>query len=357
MDHQTYVVAKAKHVFSNLKELEERLAAQPESIIAPVSGTGEYARRLDIVDRLDLERAVYAERLHLIEAGRRGIGKIRTADDTRPSLTPEEMLGVEAIIQLEGRPALLIEGGKFEAPPAEWGVLDSYRESIETAIASVGRVEVTGHPRLDWVGTGFLVAPDVIMTNRHVAVEFSEKRSGEGWKFIPGITPRIDFKEEFQSTTEAEFTCVEVIGIQSKVDLALLRIELSATSNGANPAPLTVHYRSPRGYRGRKVYVIGYPAWDGRRNDPAPMQRIFADIYDVKRLQPGTIRSFFVAGKTFTHDSSTLGGNSGSCVVDLESGKVIGLHFAGRYMKGNSAVALWKLRKSALLRKANVNFG
>ena len=57
------------------------------------------------------------------------------------------------------------------------------------------------------------------------------------------------------------------------------------------------------------------------------------------------------------HDASTLGGNSGSCVVDLDSGRVIGLHFAGQYMQYNEAVALWRLADDPLLVRAGVNFG
>ena len=114
---------------------------------------------------------------------------------------------------------------------------------------------------------------------------------------------------------------------------------------------------TPRGLHDRKVYVVGYPAWDGRRNDPEAMRRIFAGIYDVKRLQPGTIRTRLVLGSTFEHDASTLGGNSGSCVVDLETGKVLGLHFAGLYREYNKAVALWKLRRSTFLARAEVEFG
>jgi V8-like Glu-specific endopeptidase len=57
------------------------------------------------------------------------------------------------------------------------------------------------------------------------------------------------------------------------------------------------------------------------------------------------------------HDASTLGGNSGSCVVDLDSNQVIGLHFAGRYMQYNEAVALWRLADDPLLARAGVNFG
>ena len=56
------------------------------------------------------------------------------------------------------------------------------------------------------------------------------------------------------------------------------------------------------------------------------------------------------------HDASTLGGNSGSCVVDLETNQVIGLHFAGLYMQYNEALALWRLVDDPLLTRAGVNF-
>lgn len=50
-----------------------------------------------------------------------------------------------------------------------------------------------------------------------------------------------------------------------------------------------------------------------------------------------------------THDCTTLGGNSGSPVLSLESGKVVGLHFAGRFGIGNSAVRVSTIK--ALLDK------
>ena len=40
----------------------------------------------------------------------------------------------------------------------------------------------------------------------------------------------------------------------------------------------------------------------------------------------------------FRHDATTLGGNSGSVVVDLASGKAIGLHFGGIEGERNEAV-------------------
>ena len=38
------------------------------------------------------------------------------------------------------------------------------------------------------------------------------------------------------------------------------------------------------------------------------------------------------------HDCSTVGGNSGSVLVDLATGEAIGLHFAGRFLEANYAV-------------------
>ena len=62
-------------------------------------------------------------------------------------------------------------------------------------------------------------------------------------------------------------------------------------------------------------------------------------------------------GDVVFHDASTLGGNSGSCVVDLDTGQVIGLHYGGQYMHYNVAVALWRLVDDPLLARAGVNFG
>ncbi len=86
------------------------------------------------------------------------------------------------------------------------------------------------------------------------------------------------------------------------------------------------------------------------------MNRIFTNVFNVKRLQPGAIMEVLEPRSLLRHDCSTLGGNSGSCVVDLETNRVVGLHFGGRFSEGNYAVALWKLTDDPLLKKAKVNF-
>jgi endonuclease G len=80
----------------------------------------------------------------------------------------------------------------------------------------------------------------------------------------------------------------------------------------------------------------------------------------VKRLQPGVVRarakvqSFENEVNAMTHDASTLGGNSGSAIIDVDTGEVIALHFAGEYLKANYAVPMYELaRDSRVASKLN----
>ncbi len=284
---------------------------------------------------------------------RKAVEKVR-AKGADAHLTRPEEDALEAIVLLEGRPALLVRDGKFEAPPPKWTALEGLRPRIEAMLSSVGRVEVTGHPSLDWVGTGFLVAPDVVMTNRHVAKEFC-RNAGATWKFEPGMKARIDYSEEYGSNRPAEFSFTDVIGVHDSQDLALFRVSRKGKKGTKAPEPLPIA-RKPTLAVGRNVFVVGFPAWDGHRNEPEPMRDIFKDIFNVKRLQPGEMRRVSKARGLFEHDCSTLGGNSGSCVIDLATQRVTGLHFSGRYLEANYAVLLAKLEKDKLIKKAGIEF-
>jgi endonuclease G len=56
------------------------------------------------------------------------------------------------------------------------------------------------------------------------------------------------------------------------------------------------------------------------------------------------------------HDCTTLGGNSGSAVIDVATGLVVGLHFGGEYVVANYAVPSWELARNARLSGAGVQF-
>lgn len=363
MSRTAELIAKTKHLLPDLSRLERYLADEPERIISRAFPLSEGALRaravvgpqLETVEFKELDTAVDQERRRIVQAGQRAVSKI-LSNGMSTKLEPDEAYGYEAIIHIVGRPAILVQGGRFFPPPPGWEILDEVRDSIENTCQSVGRIEVTGHPLLDWIGTGFLVAEDIIMTNRHVAVEFCRRRNGGQWEFEPGIKPRIDYAEEFGMPESSEFAFEEVVGVHKTFDLALLKVANESPHGSSPPEPLVLSSGVPDEIEGRMVYVLGYPAWDGRRNDPDIMRRIFSDIYGVKRLQPGAVIRVLTQERLFHHDCSTLGGNSGSCVVDLETSQVIGLHYSGRYLEANRAVSVWPLSRDPLLRRAGVNF-
>jgi endonuclease G len=188
------------------------------------------------------------------------------------------------------------------------------------------------------VGTGWLVADGIVVTNRHVAREFG-RRNGARFTFAGftgvAMAASIDFREARGLDQAREFRVVEILHIEAEAgpDLALLRVEPgSGGSPLADPIPLAVG----AAVAGRHVAVIGYPARDSRIPDDALMQSIFGDVYDQKRLAPGQLMA--VLPDLVTHDCSTLGGNSGSVVLDLEDGGAVALHFAGRFLEANHAV-------------------
>lgn len=272
-------------------------------------------------------------------------------------LSPAEQTGLEAIVVLTGRPALLIQDGDFLAPPSPWSALTTARKKIKAVISRVGRIEVEGNPNFDWLGTGFLAGEATVLTNRHVAIEFAASATPGKWTFRAPMRAGVDFKAELGLTDTLEFAVTRIVGIHDTLDLAVLAV---APTSGRRtlPAPLPVASSAPGKGKvvGRQVYVIGYPAWDGRRNDPEPMRRIFSEVYNVKRLQPGEIAGEAIESFDLFHDCSTLGGNSGSPVIDLDTHQVLGLHFGGRYLEKNHAIPLWTLRQDPLIKKAKLNF-
>ena len=301
-----------------------------------------------------LEGALEADRNQQVDSGLRGMQKL---DVGREDLSPSEQQGLEAIILLTGRPAFLVQDDDFPIKtklPEQWSVLDQHRAQITNVLKRVGRIEVSGSPNFEWLGTGFLAGEDVVITNRHVAIEFAERKQ-QRWDFKPAMGSSVDFNREHLSDADpAPFEVKEVIGIHDTHDMALLRVgRTSGTQALADPLPVSM--QSPGSMVGRKIYVVGYPAWDGRRNDPEPMMRIFKNVFNVKRLQPGEISEPAGQFEIF-HDCSTLGGNSGSPVIDLETHAVIGLHFGGRFMEKNHAIPLWLLQQDALVKEGRLNF-
>ena len=289
------------------------------------------------------------------EIARRAVPKLVRNE----ALTPDEEFIAEAIVLPEGRPVVDVVNGTYTKPEDPWGHLDGapFRARIEAAIPAIGRVEIPEHPSLPYAGTGFVVGDGLLMTNRHVAELFVQGLGLRELKFRPGIeTVGIDFRRELGSSATSFFEVKQILMVHPFWDMALLRV-----TGLAGVAPLVLDAVPAEELRGREVAVIGYPAQDPR-NDLELQNRIFRGKFRVKRLQPGTLtgpratRSFGHDVPALTHNSSTLGGNSGSAIVDVKTGEVLGLHFGGVYLDANYAVPAYELSRDRHVVDAGVKF-
>jgi endonuclease G, mitochondrial len=283
-----------------------------------------------------------------VAAAESGFQKL--TEDRFQEIAPNEMLGLEAIILPRNRPVTFVRGQSYDNLDDPWKGLNgnAVKTRIESLLPLIGRVEVPSSPILPYAGTGFVVGRGLIATNRHVAQLFSQGL---------GLTIRyrlgdaaIDFKRQIDAPDEenAAYLVVKgVVMIHPYWDMALLQVDGLTTDRMLN-----LSIRSPEELVDRNVVVVGYPARDDR-SDLALQDRVFGRTYNVKRLQPGVIRapanvqSFENNVNAITHDASTLGGNSGSAVIDVDTGEVVALHFAGEYLKANYAVPMYELARDS----------
>ena len=74
-------------------------------------------------------------------------------------LNAAERFHLEAIIIPDKRPAIDIVGGDFSTRHQDWLHLNDepIRARLRGTFASIGRIELPGHPRVPYGGTGFVV--------------------------------------------------------------------------------------------------------------------------------------------------------------------------------------------------------
>ena len=310
----------------------------------------------------------------VLREGRKGLEKLALGAKLDSSvdepLALVERVGLEALIKLTGRPPLLIVDDKLDPsdPLAEeWGDLLLHDNIVSNIAPSVGRIDINGRH----IGTGFMVAPDIIITNRHVLEAIALPMKGPGaaqdiWILFAG-TIWIDFKREKGRNQRKRFRIKSVIGAGpdpiaglvdfDHLDAALLQIETLGIDGGEPPPDVVqILEGSALDYEeGSEIGIVGYP---GRPNlEPSPdraedvevarnLIRLFQSWWGVKRYSPGRlIPSPPSARETpwvVAHDATTTGGASGSVVISTNGVPVraLGLHFAGVSLVGNYAHGL-----------------
>ncbi len=263
--------------------------------------------------------------------------------ESLPARAPEEAIALESIVLRRTRPVLSIRDNDIKlefvdhADSEIWSDrLTKAKPLLDRPVRAVGRINLQG-ARLDWVGTGWLVAENVLVTNRHVAREFAT-RKGDGYTFQVGSNGRIgadiDFLQEIDNPARLVFKLIRPLHIEEEPGPDLSFFEVEVTSGNSKLAT-AIDLATNIGVT-QNVATIGYPAYDSRIPEPDLMEEIFGKTYNKKRFAPGGVTS--VEATHILHNCTTLGGNSGSAVIDLDTGAALGLHFSGSFLATNYAV-------------------
>jgi endonuclease G, mitochondrial len=272
-----------------------------------------------------------------------------------------DSVAVEAIVDELRSPVLYVEKDSYaNTDHPEWTELNEldYRKRIESVIPSVGRIELSGPTNIPYAGTGFIVGPNLLMTNRHVAQIFTSGLGTKNLSFKSGFGASTNFKREINQLQQVRnFSITKVLLIHPFWDVAILQVD----GDFSHLTPLSLGLTDARELRQEDVFVIGYPAEDSR--NPEDIQnRLFDSKFRVKRLQPGRLignamtGSFGKTVNALAHNCSTLGGNSGSAVFSLKTGQVLGLHFGGLYKTANFAVPSFELSRDQRVVDTGVRF-
>jgi len=268
------------------------------------------------------------------------------------------------------RPALPLSEGLLE--PVAGGPWRHVRANIvEKEEKGVCRLDISmpGYDSIH-IGTGFTVGTDPhvrnILTNAHVV----EEAIRLGWTKSVDIRFGCDFKRYSMGCAEDLSFLATEYRMHPLYDLALLYFQPD-DFKASELEPLTLSDEAPDPTIGADVGVLGHPSFDSRL-DPFPKYFGFGNEFGIKRFSPGRVRvvehrEWRGANiEAMLHDASTLSGSSGSCILDLSTKKVVGLHFGGwpisarsmmvdgtdvlaQLFQANGAVPLWKLRRDSLL--------
>jgi endonuclease G, mitochondrial len=261
-------------------------------------------------------------------------------------LSEAETSSLEAIVMLSGRPALRYSNGKLEPlsklkSNEEWRLLVSVdHKVIEELSRSVGRITRLrpGAAALT-IGTGWRRGDNLVVTNRHVAAELADNAGAPAntWKIDSRHTTVIDFAAVDNAAAQAAFIVTSIAWCADRdgPDLAILAFNTQLGIKPPAALPLAwngdllgrlIERNGEQIFQGRKVYVVGHPWYPGQSS---AVTKVFGKADGMKRWSPGYVTAVRSATPTFRHDCSTLGGNSGSCVLSAETHEVVGVHFSG----------------------------
>ncbi len=206
---------------------------------------------------------------------------------------------------------------------------------LEPVYHATGRIGESSASNTSF-GTGVLIAPDLVMTNFHVYF-YNENMDGPDCKY------GIEFIAE-GGTTASDFYKFDgqpPIKIP-EMDMAIFRLEKPVQGR----TPMSFAPVPKEKLDQRKIALIGYP-------DPQEFDHQLTDLveedaeFGIKRISQGQFfkheedtenpygfevsisEDFAVTSRIHAvpHNASATPGNSGSPIVDMETGEILGVHY------------------------------
>lgn len=280
----------------------------------------------------------------------------RSRGPERPEKTDVMPTGLETGLLFEGSPMVATGMAPLSsagAPLASAGQMSTANlqaltgayEVLRPAYQATGRVGYSqeGAPtRNDFsLGTGFLITPRHIMTARHVHESFGRLYlTGEDCGGIEFLAEKDNDKSEFY-----EFNG-EPAQVWEGLDICVYTLARPVTDR----VPLPRREQSTQDLDGRDIVIFGYPDTMDPDDDALSYMVEPDPIFAVKRVSQGKIfrhstdddapygvttyinmnEQLQFEMPAICHNASTLGGNSGSPVLDAKTGALLGVHFAGK---------------------------
>jgi uncharacterized repeat protein (TIGR01451 family) len=240
------------------------------------------------------------------------------------------LLGLLATVLLVSSSELTTQAQKY--PPQ--GITGSSVDWIEASTLPSGSPERINANRVALLTngkyrcTGFLVGPDLIMTNAHCTND------------VPGTIAIFNYENGVDPSQFEAFRCDTLVRRDSLIDAALLRCQAGPIGSST---PVLPGIHRGRGFinledfselsDGDDIYVIHQNCVDGSLTTP-PFTN--DSCIPNKKLSRGDLLRYYcpnagnLAGDGFFfrlfHNADTLGGSSGSPIFSASTHKIVGIH-------------------------------
>lgn len=331
LDAYSSLVAKQADVVVN--DIARRRDRLKDMAKAGVDFPDIYRLRADLTDLLPT-----ADRLPLLLEAQNDRLTYALLTDPKIQKMPVEERRLHAFAL--ARPAIRLTDGQLVDIRDNWrSVLEPHADAIKRAAEAVG--ELRSDSEGAFRATAFRIGRDLVITvdfalnggERPVNAELNASSAATAAR-VEGLSFCESDNALAACPEEKHFAVTDVVldgGQESHI--AVLRIaargpveNLQLRDTAPTLDTLVDQY----------AYIIGYPHHDPRV-PPALLQALFGTTSGIKRLLPGRTLALEAEprppqkGATLITDINTSGGTAGAPLVDLVTGRVVGVHIGGRW--------------------------